>query len=64
MIEFEGEKYYNVQEIAEYLHCTRGTIQNKISAGKIQGEHFGRMKYYTEKQVKDIRQVILNAKKQ
>ena len=57
MIEFNGEKYYTQQEVAEMLHCSKTTIVNKISIGKIQGVRFGRLKYYTEAQAQDIRDI-------
>ena len=57
MIEFEGKKYYTQQEVADLLHCSKATILCKIHYGKIQGVRFGRLKYYTEAQLKDIRDI-------
>ena len=50
MITFEGVAYYTQDEIADYLHCTKPTIANKICVAGIQGVRFGRKKYYMAEQ--------------
>lgn len=52
MIQIEKTKYYNKEEIAERLHCTLPTINNKIVRSKVQGYYFGHKKHYTEEQIK------------
>lgn len=63
MIQIEKTKYYNKEEIAERLHCTLPTINNKIVRSKVQGYHFGHKKYYTEEQIKILAEVRTNAQK-
>lgn len=54
MILVEKTKYYSKQEVAERLHCSIFTINNKIAKSRVNGLNFGRHKYYTEEQIKVI----------
>lgn len=54
MIVIDKTKYYSKAELAERLHCSIFTINNKIAKSKVRGLNFGRCKYYTEEQVKQI----------
>lgn len=54
MIIIDKTKYYSKQELTERLHCSIFTINNKIAKSKVKGLNFGRHKYYTEEQIKQI----------
>ena len=50
--EILGVTMYNIKEVAELLSVTTKTIQNYISADRIQGQKIGGRWYFTEEMLK------------
>lgn len=54
MITLNKTNYYTKEEVAKRLHCTTGTLSNKITRSGVKGVYFGRRKYFTTAEMEEL----------